>query len=231
MVAAAETAGVRTLVFVSTVKAMGEGQGTAFSEHPIREEDGCHPCSPYGMAKLEAEQIVTSSAIPHVCILRPTMVYGPGQKGNLVRMVEAVQRNRFPPLPETGNRRSMVHVDDVVDAALLAAENMRANREALIITGDDPLSTRQLYDGIRAALELPPQDVAIPLWMLKVAAACGSLAGVLLRRRMPLDRDTLSKLIGSAWYSSAKANLLIQYQPTRTIQRYLQDLSDELPGG
>ncbi len=50
----------------------------------------------------------------HACVLRLPLVYGRGIKGNLLRMIEAIDLRRFPPLPETGNRRSVVHVDEVV---------------------------------------------------------------------------------------------------------------------
>jgi len=51
------------------------------------------------------------------------MVHGSSCKGNLPRMIHTVARGRFPPLPETGNKRSMVDVRDVVQAAVLAAAN------------------------------------------------------------------------------------------------------------
>jgi nucleoside-diphosphate-sugar epimerase len=225
LIAAARQSGCERFVYISSVKAIGEGQGDARPVAAIDESAPCAPTTPYGVAKLRAEQLVRGAGFAHWVILRPTMVYGPGQKGNLVRMAQAVRRNRFPPLPETGNRRSMVHVDDLVEAMLAAGHCPQASGYALIISGAEAPSTRQLYDAIRSALGMPEQDVAIPLWMLRAAAAAGTCLGYLLRRRMPLDKDTLSKLTGSAWYSSSKAGELLGYQPRQSLNSYLATLS------
>ena len=58
----------------------------------------------------------------HVVNLRLAMVYGAGGRGNLERMGRLVRRGLFPPLPETGNRRSLIHVDDVVDVMRFDAD-------------------------------------------------------------------------------------------------------------
>lgn len=225
LIAAARQRGCERFVYISSVKAMGEGQGDALPLAPVDESAPCQPTTPYGVAKLRAEQLVREAGFAHWVILRPTMVYGPGQKGNLVRMAQAVQRNRFPPLPETGNRRSMVHVDDLAAAMLAAATRPQASGHALIVSGAEAPSTRQLYDAIRSALNMPAQDVAIPLWMLRAAATAGTALGYLLRRRMPLDRDTLNKLTGSAWYSSSKAGEILGYHPQHSLNSYLVTLS------
>lgn len=57
----------------------------------------------------------------HVVNLRLAMVYGRGGRGNLERMARGIRADWFQPLPETGNRRSLVHVDDVVAAMRLIA--------------------------------------------------------------------------------------------------------------
>lgn len=55
----------------------------------------------------------------HVVNLRLAMVYGAGGRGNLERMARLIRCGLFPPLPETGNHRSLVHVDDVVSVMRL----------------------------------------------------------------------------------------------------------------
>ena len=114
-------AGVRRFVFFSSVKAMGEGGAEAQDESA-----GCSPDTPYGASKREAERLVLEGEyVPEPVVLRLSMVYGPTRRGNLPRMIEAVARGRFPPLPETDNRRSMVHVEDVVEAALRKQDGAR----------------------------------------------------------------------------------------------------------
>ncbi|WP_295884172.1 NAD-dependent epimerase/dehydratase family protein, partial [uncultured Thiohalocapsa sp.] len=109
---AAVTAGVRGFVYFSSIKAAAEP-----GERCVDETWDAWPADAYGRSKREAEALVLRAGREqglHVCNLRPCLVYGPGVKGNLARLIEAVDRGRFPPLPELGNRRSMVGLDDLI---------------------------------------------------------------------------------------------------------------------
>ncbi|MEX0326037.1 MAG: NAD-dependent epimerase/dehydratase family protein [Puniceicoccaceae bacterium] len=214
--------GVERFVYMSSVKAMGEGNPAGLKLAPLQENSPHTPQGPYGLAKAEAEEAVLGSGLQHAVVLRPVMVYGPGEKGNLPRMVQAVHKGRFPPLPENGNRRSMIHVDDLVEFAIRASMYPIAAGKTYILAGNDPLSTRALYDLIRESLGLPRQDWSIPLFLLQAAALAGSLLGTVLNRRLPLDRETLGKLTGSAWYTSSLAQSELRYEPRHTVAEWLQ---------
>jgi len=197
---AARDAGVRCFVFISSVKAMGEG-GDACQD----ESASCCPETPYGKSKLAAERLVLEGGyVPEPVVLRLSMVYGASRKGNLPRMIEAVAEGHFPPLPEVGNRRSMVHVEDVVQAALLAAEKPAAVGQTYIVTDGQACSTRQLYEWICEALGKPVPAWTIPPGLLRVLAKVGDGFGRVRGRRFVFDSDALDKLIGSACYSSEK---------------------------
>ena len=128
----AARAEVKRFIYVSSVKAMGEGGNSC-----LNETSPAAPLSSYGRAKLEAERLVLETGMKHgmhVCNLRLPPVCGRNNRGNIWRMIAAIDRGRFPPLPETGNRRSMVHVDDVVQALLLATEKSEACNQTYIVT-------------------------------------------------------------------------------------------------
>lgn len=208
--------GVRRFVLASTVKAMGEGEWDVWDES--RE---CHPDTPYGISKLAAEGVVLQAGGPEAVVLRLSMVYGGKDRGNLTRMVEAVRRRRFPSFPETGNRRSMVHVEDVASAFLLAATHPAAAGEVFIITDGRFYSTRQIYLGILKALGRRAPRIAIPLWCFRLGAKCGDVLGRLAGRRMPLDSDSLAKLTDSAAFSCAKAVQVLGYAPKWDLEKAL----------
>lgn len=217
LVAAAEMAGVQRFLYVSSVKAMGEGE-VADESQPIDETMSPEPKTPYGCCKLEAEGIVLKSSIPKVVILRPVMIYGPGHKGNLVQMAEAIRRGRFPPIPENNNRRSMVHVDDLVEACIQAMDSrLNSNRGIYIIANEKALSTRELYDELRHEIGMRPINWSVPKWVLLFGAKIGDLIGKISGRRMPLNSDIIGKILGSAWYSGRKGEdeLGISYQYNR----------------
>jgi len=221
---AAKAAGVRRFVFFSSVKAMGEGDDECQDELAV-----CHPEIPYGKSKLEAERLVLEGGyVPEPVVLRLSMVYGPTGKGNLPRMIESVRKGRFPPLPETGNKRSMVHVDDVVQAAILAAEKVEAAGQTYIVTDGIPYSTRQIYEWICHALEKPVPSWYVPIGMLKTLARVGDGIGAFQGRRFMFDSDALDKLLGSAYYSSGKIKRELGYKPVCDLRSTLSEMVHRL---
>jgi len=133
----------------------------------------------------------------HVSIIRPSLVYGPNVKGNLQLMLSGIKKGWFPPLPETGNKRSMIHVDDLVRAILLVADDDRANGEIFIATDGTPHSSRYIYNAMCSAL-----DKSIPKWSVpKILFDMASLVN-------PRIKYKLNKLLGDECYSSAKLEAL-----------------------
>lgn len=219
---AAVAGGAKSFVFFSSVKAMGE-------EAPeCRDESSeARPLTAYGRSKLEAEKLVLEcgrrTGLGATCLRLP-LVYGVGNKGNLFRMIAAIDRGLFPPLPPVHNRRSLVHVTNVVDAAVLAVEKPAAHGRCYIVTDGRPYSTCELYELICRALGKRIPRWSVPVGLLSAAARVGDLAGRVLRRRMPFDSDTLAKLTGSAWYSSDLITRELGYRPLMTLERALPEL-------
>ncbi len=224
LLAEAARASVRRLVYLGSVKAMGEG-GPAC----LDERGEMRPVTAYGRAKLEAERLVAEAGRQgmSVCVLRLPLVYGRGSKGNLPRMIAAIDQGRFPPLPEVHNRRSMVHVDDVVRALLLAARRPEASGQTYIVTDDQTYSTRQIYELICRALGKRTPRWTFPLGTLQWAAKGGDLIGRVRKRPFFFDSATLEKLTGSAWYSSRKIARELSYRPACTLQSALPGMVDE----
>jgi nucleoside-diphosphate-sugar epimerase len=174
-----------------------------------------HPTTFYGRAKRDAELAVLEAGEKHglqVVVLRLPLVYGAGVKGNLRRMIEAVDRGRFPPIPEVGNKRSMVDVRDVVQALLLAAGDARANGQVYIVTDGYMYSTRQIYEWISAALGRSVPRWTVPLVLLRTAAKVGDVAGW-AGLPAPINSDVLDKLLGSACYSSERIERDLGFRP------------------
>lgn len=199
---AAGRAGVKRFVFLSSVKAMAEP-----GEQCIDEDFPGQPETTYGQSKLAAEEAVLVAGQRygmHVVNLRLAMVYGAGGRGNLERMGRLVKRGIFPPLPETGNHRSLVHVDDVVTAMRLVADDDRANGRTYIIAAQEAPSGRGLFDALRQAQGLPPCNWSVPTPLLRLAARLGDGMERLMNRRLPLDSEVVDRLLNSAWYSPAR---------------------------
>ncbi len=222
----ARNAGVKRFIFVSSVKAMGEE-----NLERLDESMSPQPENPYGLAKLHAERAVLQAARQggmRATVLRLPMVYGPGNKGNLPRMIAAIRRGRFPPLPEVPNRRSMVHVLDTVQAMLLAAVKDRANGQVYIVTDGRDYSTREIHRLIAQSLGKRPPRWGIPMTLLQAGARLGDL----LQRAglpAPLHSASLRKLLGSSWFSIDKIRRELGYRPRYDLKRALPDMVQEEP--
>ncbi len=202
LVEAAARAGARRFVFLSSVKAMAEpGDACADEDWPGE------PVTPYGRAKRAAEECVLEAGLKygmHVVNLRLAMVYGHGGRGNLERMARGIRAGWFPPLPETGNRRSLVHVDDVVAAMRRVAEAPAANGRTYIVADARAYSGREIFDAIRRALGKGVPRWRFPAGLLHTGGRIGDRAASLLGRPIPLNSEVVDRLLGSAWYSPAR---------------------------
>lgn len=217
----AKTAQIQRFIFFSSLSAMGEK--TEGDQCPDEAAPRL-PQSAYGRSKLAAERLVLESGIDHVSVLRPAMVYGPCCKGNLPRMIRAIKSGWFPALPEMHNRRSMVHVDDVLQAALLVAGQSKAAGQVYIITDGRTYSTRQMYEWICEALHKPISNLYSPMPVLKVLAFIGDCIGAVRGKRFVFDSSGLEKLTGSACYSSAKIEKELGFRATRNLKEALPEI-------
>lgn len=218
----AEARRARGVVFFSSVKVIGEESTTC-----VDESTESNPETPYGRSKLAAERLVFDFGKrtgTHVVCLRLPMVYGPGNKGNLFRMISAIDRARFPPISNVRNRRSMVHVTNVVEAALLVATHPSANGQTYIVTDDQPYSTGELYEQISWGLGRPVPTWSVPVPFLKAVGYVGDIIGRTRGKRWMFDSDALGKLTGDAWYSSEKISRELGYRPRMTFEDALPEL-------
>jgi nucleoside-diphosphate-sugar epimerase len=170
LLAAAAAAEVTTLVFASSLAVYG----SSFPA-PVDERDPCHPDTPYGREKLAAEHLVLDwgrGGRAAVC-LRPPMTYGPGVKGNLQRLASAVVRGWCPPIPRTPARRSLIHVDSLVEAMIAAAVDDRAAGRVFNVADDEALSAGEIYELLMRGAGHEPPGWRVPLALFRTAAFGG----------------------------------------------------------
>lgn len=158
----------------------------------------------------------------HVAIIRPALVYGPDLKGNLGRMLRGIVKGWFPPLPETANIRTMVHIDDLVRAIILAAEKEEANGEIFIVTDGRHYSSREIYNEMCVAAGHQIPSWSIPVSVFLMLAKLGDLIGKL--SRVPFDSNRYRKLLGDDCYSSGKIREKLGFQPQITLKDALPEI-------
>ncbi|MBZ6077135.1 NAD-dependent epimerase/dehydratase family protein [Microvirga puerhi] len=166
---AAERAGVKRFVFLSSIRA----QSGPVAARILTEEDSPQPTDPYGRSKLEAEQGLTDLGIDWAA-LRPVLVYGSGVKGNMAALM-ALARSPWPlPLGGLKAKRSLLALDNLtaaVDAVLRVPGHLR---RPFIVADPDPVTVPEIVTALREGLGRAPGLLPVPPALLKVAA---SLAG------------------------------------------------------
>lgn len=219
---AARQANVRAVVYVSSVKAMGEGGPEIWDE-----DVPCAPQNPYGITKLEAERLVLEElSVPCPVVLRPTLVYGAGSKGNLDMMIRCVRKGLFPAIRFPRNARSMIHVSDVVQACLLAATRAEACGKTFILTDGREYSTAQIFEWICEALGRRPR-LGIPFTMVRAAAVLGDMIAK-CGLSTPLDSHGLDKLAGSARYSNARICRELGFAPAWNLRDGIHEMAEPI---
>jgi len=196
---------VTNFIFVSSVKAGGTSiKGICSSEDDQREPEGI-----YGKTKRDAElkilEIGRQSSM-NVVVIRSSLVYGPKVKGNLRKMFLGIQKGWFPPLPETGNTRSMIHVDDLVRVLLFVAKDDRTNGEIYIATDGIKYSSCQIYEILSSISGKKTPNWKIPIFLFSFVALLS-----------PKIRYKVKKLLGDECYSSKKLKSL-GFKPHFTLQ-------------
>ena len=201
---ASAAAGVKCFIYLSSVKAMGAPDDNAARI----EEQGTVPTSAYGLSKLKAEQNLRETFTGekmNVVILRPSLVYGPELKGNLLSLSRAV-RAGVPRPPEMGGR-SMIAVQDLVGLMLQIAANPPRGVHTWIVSDGQQYSSRRICDLMRAAAGKRPGTSWLPLWAWRFASFM--VDGM---RNRGAD-STFQKLFGTELYSSAALRRDLPWRP------------------
>lgn len=176
----AASAGVRRLIFASSVKVNGEATTGA----PFTENDVPYPQDPYAISKWEAEQALRAIAAEtglEVVVLRPPLIYGPGVAGNFRRLLDAVAKGMPLPLGAVENRRSLLYVGNFVDAMITCLDHPSAAGQTFLLSDGYSMSTAELIKRVAIALGRPARLLALPPRLLRAGAA-------LLGRRAAADR-------------------------------------------
>jgi UDP-4-keto-D-QuiNAc 4-reductase len=159
---AAGAAGVRRLLHVSSIKAMGESTAPGA---PFSATDPPLPRDHYGKNKLETElrlRDVARQTGVELVILRPPLVYGPGVKGNFRALLRLAGSGLPLPFAGIDNRRSLIFLDNLVDLAAVACIDARAAGRVLLARDLADWSTPELVRRLAAALDRPARLFAVP---------------------------------------------------------------------
>jgi len=187
----ADNESVEDFIFFSSVKAGGIPPVNFCAS----EDDYFPTLGLYGESKRRAEKYLLNMSVRSrmkINIIRPSIVYGPEMKGNLSSMLKLIKKGFFPPLPQTHNVKSMIHVDDLVELVLFLIKK-KYNRQIFIATDGIQYSSNDLYKQMCYALGKKIRKYHVPLIFFKLIGLLGKNL-----------RFKIKKIFSSECYSSKK---------------------------
>ena len=182
---AAQSAGVKHLVYISSVRA----QIGASASHIVREQDEPQPTNYYGRSKLAAETAIRAAGVPFT-IFRPVVIYGPNPKGNM-RMLIRLATSRLPlPVASFTSRRSLLGIDNLISAIIFALNNPAAIGEVYLLADPMPMTLGEILSVLREMQGRPLTTIPIPKTVIRILLALIGRSDLWLRFAGDLVVDT-----------------------------------------
>jgi nucleoside-diphosphate-sugar epimerase len=201
---------VPRLVFVSSIKVNGERSGAI----PFTEADPPAPEDAYGVSKHEAEEELRSIAAAtglEAVVVRPCLVYGPGVRGNLDRLLRAIERGVPLPLASLRNQRSLMGLTNLCDLLVRCATDPRAAGETFLASDGADVSTPQLIRWLADGVGRPARLFRVPPSWLELGA------------RLANAQAAYERLSGTLQADSSKARELLDWQPPLPVDDGLRE--------
>lgn len=203
-------AGVRRFIFISSVKVNGEETEL---DRPFTVDDTPRPQDPYGVSKMEAEQVLQDLAAHtglEVVIIRPPLVYGPGVRANFEALLHVVARGVPLPLGALQNRRSMVALDNLVDLIATCIDHPHAANQTFMVSDAEDVSTAGLIRRMAQAMDRPARLIAVPVWVLRLL---GKLTG---------NTNAVQRLCGNLQVDISKTQIQLGWKPPISVDEGLR---------
>jgi UDP-N-acetyl-alpha-D-quinovosamine dehydrogenase len=206
--------GVKRFVYVSSIKVNGEQTAAG---RPFNAESIPAPEDAYGISKLEAEQALQTLAEQtgmEVVIIRPTLVYGPGVKGNFATLIKLLEKGLPLPLGAIQNKRSFLAVDNLVDLIVTCIGHPKAGNQVFLAGDNEDLSTTELLRGIGKAMGRPARLIPVPAGVLMF---CATLLG---------KKAVAQRVVGSLQVDIWKTRNLLGWEPPLSVEEGLRRCFD-----
>jgi nucleoside-diphosphate-sugar epimerase len=206
----AQAAGVRRLVFISSIGV----NGAETTEQPFTPEDAPSPHSPYAQSKHEAELALRSLAQAtglEVTIIRPPLVFGPGAPGNFERLMQALRLGMPLPFGAVHNQRSFVALGNLTSLVELCLDHPQAANQTFMVSDGEDISTTELLRRLALGLGRPARLFPVP------SGAIRSLAGLLGKA------DFGQRVCGSLQIDISKTRALLGWSPPVSLADALND--------
>jgi len=211
-------------VFFSTVSVYGHLDGT------VDEIQECNPDTKYGETKLAAENYLMEKikiAALEGCIFRPSSIIGENAPGNLPRMIKLIDFGIIPLFNGGKNRKSLIYVDNVVEAVKLAFEKPQiSNQQIYNISDDDPLEMAEIVKLISTSLEKNPFVLNLPKAPVIYLAAIWDKFARVFQGKLPLLKRSMEVYTSEDIVNTQKIQKELGYFPKVTVHEGISRMAN-----
>jgi len=209
----AAQAGVKRFVFVSTIGVNGNTSG----RNAFTESDDLRPYNPYSVSKLEAEiglREISAKTGMEVVIVRPPLVYGPGNPGNFLSLLRIIAKGSPLPLSSVCNLKSFLYVENLASSLVCCVAHQKAAGQTYLVSDGEDVTTPELIRRVAAALGRPARLFPFPPSLMRFA---GKLFG---------KADAVERLVGSLTIDSSKIQRELGWKPPYTMEQGLKETAE-----
>ena len=220
LVAAAQTNGIKTIIFTSTVAVYGLDAGESKEDSPPA------PFNDYGRSKLEGEKVLekwcAQAADRHLVTIRLVATFGPGNRGNIFTLMDRIARKRFFMIGNGENRKSVAYVGNV---AAFLAECLKESRSMTLYNyADKPdLTMKEMVAEIRAGMGFPGLGPKLPYIAGVAGGAVFDVLASITGRKFPISRIRVKKFCASTVVNADRVSRTGFKRPF-TLQQGLQEM-------
>ena len=202
LAAAAGDAGVKRFLFLSSIGVLGNST----RDRPFSDDTPANPLEDYARSKYEAEQHLGQHANGmELTIVRPPLVYGPGNPGNFLSLLKLVASGLPLPFGRVENMRSLIGVENLVDFLTRCLEDRAAAGRTFLISDGEDISLRGLIELIAEKMHRPVRLFPVPVGLL---LSLGRLIG---------QRERIAKLTAALVIDSLAARDALHWAPPTTL--------------
>lgn len=183
---AAASNGVNTLIFLSTQALYGLGP---FSN--IEENGPLQAKTPYAVSKVTSEKFLEIfRGIPRIVTLRPSLVYGEGDRGNILSMIKEIKAGRFVQIGGGNTEKSIIYSRDLAEAITLSMK-VPEGYHTFNVSNPKPTTVKELIDTITESLGMQKKVSSMPEPLLRFGVRAAEL---LMKEKAPVTSEQVNKL-------------------------------------
>ena len=193
----------KLFIHISSLAALEEFESVV----PLKESDECHPVSLYGKSKRQAEEWLLIQELPidkKLIIIRPPMVHGSGDKGNLGLLYKLISKGIPYPLASFNNERSFLSIDNFNFYIGKVIENNSILENGIYhISDNEAVSTKKIIEIVKVVLQKKVPDISVPKFLIRTMAKIGDFSP------FPLNTKRLKKMTSDLLVSNQKINIVL----------------------